>query len=257
MVANEGKHGANNLARKPGTANPGGCNSRGDVSPIEHLPSCDLATFPRGRKRVIPPSTMAGMTLPRANNTVKYTISQYLKTNRLRPSTPLQPSISLPLDRRRHVSAYGYTQAKALVYSQYGEPKDVLSLHTHSISPPTSTSITLRMLAAPINPADVNQIQGVYPSKPSMNTTRATNKPSAVAGNEGVAEVIGVGGGVKTVGKGDWVIMKRTAMGTWRTHMQVDENEVLKIDDNTDGSCYPFAIETTRYHIYAKQLIQQ
>jgi trans-2-enoyl-CoA reductase len=171
--------------------------------------------------------------LPRANNTVKYMISKYPKTNRLRSSTSLKPSISLPLDRRRHVSAYGYTQAKALVYSQYGEPKDVLSLHTHSISPPTSTSVTLRMLVAPINPADVNQIQGVYPSKPTMNTTLATNKPSAVAGNEGVAEVIGVGGGVKTVGKGDWVIMKRTAMGTWRTHMQVDENEVLKIDDKT------------------------
>lgn len=27
---------------------------------------------------------------------------------------------------RRSISVYGYTQAKALVYSQYGEPKDVL-----------------------------------------------------------------------------------------------------------------------------------
>lgn len=27
---------------------------------------------------------------------------------------------------RRYVSMYGYTQAKALVYSKYGEPKDVL-----------------------------------------------------------------------------------------------------------------------------------
>jgi trans-2-enoyl-CoA reductase len=27
---------------------------------------------------------------------------------------------------RRYISAYGYTQAKALVYSKYGEPKDVL-----------------------------------------------------------------------------------------------------------------------------------
>jgi hypothetical protein len=26
----------------------------------------------------------------------------------------------------RFISAYGYTQAKALVYSKYGEPKDVL-----------------------------------------------------------------------------------------------------------------------------------
>lgn len=30
------------------------------------------------------------------------------------------------IDGRRFVSAYGYQQAKALVYSKYGEPKDVL-----------------------------------------------------------------------------------------------------------------------------------
>jgi trans-2-enoyl-CoA reductase len=27
---------------------------------------------------------------------------------------------------RRYISVYGYTQAKALMYSKYGEPKDVL-----------------------------------------------------------------------------------------------------------------------------------
>lgn len=31
-----------------------------------------------------------------------------------------------PLDRRRPISTYGYTQAKSLVYPKYGEPKDVL-----------------------------------------------------------------------------------------------------------------------------------
>lgn len=36
-------------------------------------------------------------------------------------------SFSLPsAEGRRYISAYGYTQAKALVYSKYGEPKDVL-----------------------------------------------------------------------------------------------------------------------------------
>jgi trans-2-enoyl-CoA reductase len=35
------------------------------------------------------------------------------------------PSSSLP-GVRRYISVYGYTQAKALVYSRYGEPKDVL-----------------------------------------------------------------------------------------------------------------------------------
>lgn len=133
--------------------------------------------------------------------------------------------------QKRLISAYGYTQAKALVYSSHGEPKDVLSLHGHSLSPPSGTSITLRMLTAPINPADINQIQGTYPSKPPMTSALGTNPPAAVGGNEGVAEVIGTGAGATTVAKGDWVIMKSTGMGTWRTHMQVDESQILKIDD--------------------------
>lgn len=30
------------------------------------------------------------------------------------------------LDSRRYISAYGYTQAKAIVFPKHGEPKDVL-----------------------------------------------------------------------------------------------------------------------------------
>ena len=140
----------------------------------------------------------------------------------------------LPLDRRRTITSYGYTQAKALVYSKYGEPQDVLSLHGHSISPPTGSTVVVRMLTCPINPADVNQIQGVYPSKPEMNILLGTSEPSAVAGNEGVGEVINTGSGIKSIGKGDWVIMKSTGQGTWRTHMAVDESQLLKIDSK-DG----------------------
>ena len=130
----------------------------------------------------------------------------------------------------RSASSYGYTQATALVYSSHGEPRDKLRLHRYSISPPTSTSITLRMLAAPINPADVNQIQGTYPSRPAFSTDLGTAEPSAVGGNEGVAEVIGVGSSVSAVRAGDWVTMKKTGMGTWRTHMAVDEEEVIRVD---------------------------
>ena len=138
------------------------------------------------------------------------------------------------LDRPRAISSYGYTQAKALVYSKYGEPQDVLSIHGHSISPAAGSSVVVRMLVAPINPADVNQIQGLYPSKPEMNTALGTSEAAAVAGNEGFGEVISTGSGVKGLSKGDWVIMKSTGQGTWRTHMAVDESKLLKID-NKEG----------------------
>lgn len=85
-----------------------------------------------------------------------------------------------------------------------------------------------------MNPADVNQIQGTYPSKPPFQMTLGTQEPSAVAGNEGAFEVIATGSGVKNLAKGDWVIMKRTGQGTWRTHAQMDESNLIKVE-NKEG----------------------
>lgn len=55
-----------------------------------------------------------------------------------------------------------------------------------------------------------------------------------MGGNEGVAEVIGRGEKVKGIMKGDWVVMKRQGFGTWRTHAQTTEEELVKIEDK-DG----------------------
>lgn len=148
----------------------------------------------------------------------------------LRHQTKIHPSTQ----QIRCISAYGYEQSKCLTFDKYGEPKDVLRLHSHSISPPHSNLVTIRFLAAPINPADINQIQGVYPTKPTFTTSLGTSEPLAVGGNEGVAEVISVGGGVKEVKKGEWVILKRQGFGTWRTHAQTTMDDLVKIE-NKDG----------------------
>jgi trans-2-enoyl-CoA reductase len=142
------------------------------------------------------------------------------------------PSILIAPQRRR-ISAYGYEQAKALTFSEYGDPPSVLSLHTHSISPAHGNLMTLRFLASPINPADINQIQGVYPSKPRFTTSLSTASPIAVAGNEGVAEIISLGDKVKAEGfkKGDWVIMNGPGFGTWRTHASATVQDVMKLED--------------------------
>jgi trans-2-enoyl-CoA reductase len=138
------------------------------------------------------------------------------------------------LPQRRCISAYGYEQAKALTFADYGDPPAVLALHTHSISPPHSNLMTLRFLASPINPADINQIQGVYPSKPTFTTSLSTANPIAVAGNEGVAEIIALGDKVKSEGykKGDWVFMKGPGFGTWRTHASATTDQVVKLDES-------------------------
>lgn len=153
------------------------------------------------------------------------------------PSTlrSLQPKVAtrLPQCSRRHLSAYGYEQAKALTFKDYGEPKDILSLHSHSISPANKDLLTLKFLASPINPADINQLQGVYPSKPTFTTSLGTSDPIAVGGNEGVAEVISTGSAVKGVSRGDWVVMKAPGFGTWRTHAQTTVANLLPIKDKS------------------------
>ncbi|KAF2769562.1 NAD(P)-binding protein [Teratosphaeria nubilosa] len=155
-------------------------------------------------------------------------------TGALRPVARQLPTSTPRHGQRRCIAAYGYEQAKVLALSKLGEPKDVLHLHGHSISPPHGDLLTLRFLASPINPADINQIQGVYPTKPTFTTTLSTTEPIAVGGNEGVAEVIAKGGSAKGVEKGDWVIMKKQGFGTWRTHAQAKVEDVVAIKDK-DG----------------------
>ncbi|KAI0476166.1 NAD(P)-binding protein [Xylariaceae sp. FL0804] len=141
---------------------------------------------------------------------------------------------------RRKSGPYGYQNAKALVFSEYGEPKDVLKLHQHSISPSLPDgSVLLRTLAAPINPSDVNTIQGTYGAKPTFSPLLGTAEPSAVPGNEGVFEVMAAApssasasgpGGDQQLSRGDWVIPARTGFGTWRTHAVAPADALIRID---------------------------
>ncbi|KAI5925811.1 alcohol dehydrogenase superfamily, zinc-containing protein [Camillea tinctor] len=140
----------------------------------------------------------------------------------------LLPRVSV----RRKSGPYGYTQAKSLVFSQYGEPEKVLKLHTHSISPSLPpSSVLLRTLAAPINPADVNTIQGTYGVKPTFSPLIGTSEPSVIPGNEGVFEVVNPGSSSSTLSKGDWVIPAKTGFGTWRTHaVAPSPSSLIKLD---------------------------
>ncbi|KAG6144790.1 hypothetical protein E4U38_001746 [Claviceps purpurea] len=151
-----------------------------------------------------------------------------------RPVAKLRSSYLSKLPRtpvRCKSGPWGYTQAKALVYSQLGEPSNVLTLHSHPISPSIpNSSVLVRTLAAPINPADINTIQGTYGTKQAMSLLIGTSEPSAVPGNEGVFEVVSTGDPSSSLKKGDWVIPAAQHIGTWRTHAVFEANDVLKIE---------------------------
>lgn len=84
-------------------------------------------------------------------------------------------------------------------------------------------------MAAPLNPADINQIQGTYASLPPLTTDLGTALPSAVPGNEACFEVLATGSSTAPIERGDWVIARHTGLGTWRTHLQVPASAVLRI----------------------------
>ncbi|CCG81745.1 putative Mitochondrial enoyl reductase [Taphrina deformans PYCC 5710] len=118
-----------------------------------------------------------------------------------------------------------------MVYSEHGDPAQVLTAHEYDMREPADDEFLVRFLAAPINPADINQIEGVYPKRPSFSDKFGTALPSAVGGNEGLVEVIkaGRGGMSMTWSLGQWAIMRRTTFGTWRTHALVKADDLLPV----------------------------
>lgn len=75
------------------------------------------------------------------------------------------------------------------------------------------------MIVAPVNPADINTIQGVYPVKPPL--------PS-IGGFEGVGDVLAVGSAVKNLIPGDRVI-PNGVIGTWCTANVFDCKQLIKV----------------------------
>ena len=67
-----------------------------------------------------------------------------------------------------------------LVLERFGKPIDVLKRACFDAKPVTGRLIKVRMLAAPINHADIAQIYGVYPMK---------IEPNSVPGNEGFCPI--------------------------------------------------------------------
>ncbi|KAK9463110.1 uncharacterized protein V1516DRAFT_221736 [Lipomyces oligophaga] len=127
---------------------------------------------------------------------------------------------------RRFYSA----ESKAIVFETNGKPLDVLKLHTFALPDLSDDTILVKFLASPINPADINQVEGVYPLKPPFQTSALSSEiPIALGGNEGVVEILEVGKKVLNFKPGDRAIMRHTVFGTWRTKAIATIDDLTKI----------------------------
>lgn len=97
----------------------------------------------------------------------------------------------------------------ALSYDVPGDPLQVLSLKDFEVGSCGHKQVKVKLLAAPINPSDINTIEGKYPIQPKL--------PAGIPGHEGVGEVVEVGSQVTGIKAGDWVVPLGPAQGTWRS----------------------------------------
>ncbi|KAL4063030.1 hypothetical protein V8B97DRAFT_1993247 [Scleroderma yunnanense] len=123
---------------------------------------------------------------------------------------------------------------RAIVYGSNGNPASTLfALTFPTLPPPLPNTANIRFLLSPINPADINVIEGVYPSKPVPcdlpGHPRAAQAPLYVGGNEGLAEVIETGEGVTELKTGDWVVMTKAQLGTWTSARNAHVQDLLKV----------------------------
>jgi len=107
----------------------------------------------------------------------------------------------------------------AAVYERHGNPADVLHVESRPCPTPGAGEAVVKMRAAPINPADLNQIEGKYPIRSELPAT---------PGFEGAGVVIDIGANVTNIGPGALVILPHN-VGTWRDAVAVKADELVVV----------------------------
>jgi trans-2-enoyl-CoA reductase len=118
---------------------------------------------------------------------------------------------------------------KVVVYERHGNPADVLQIKTEPWPKAERGEAVVALLAAPINPADLNAIEGKYPGRREV---------PAVPGFEGAGVIVdlaaaspsavGPGSDTKNLSLGDLVILPHH-IGTWRDAVAVKTDELVVV----------------------------
>jgi len=109
----------------------------------------------------------------------------------------------------------------AAVYETHGNPADVLRLERRPWPIPAADEAVVKMSAAPINPADLNQIEGKYPVRSKLPGT---------PGFEGAGIISELGADVKGLTRGALVILPHN-VGTWRDAVAVKAEELVVVPE--------------------------
>lgn len=111
------------------------------------------------------------------------------------------------------------TKSLALRHAAFGDPQEVLRLEEIALPPLEPDAVALRLIAAPINPADFGRINGSYGHLADLPAT---------AGLEGVAEVIALGSNSSRFQPGDRVFVPGE-IGSWQTYAHAKEACLFRV----------------------------
>ncbi|MGI8432444.1 MAG: MDR family NADPH-dependent oxidoreductase [Chthoniobacterales bacterium] len=108
---------------------------------------------------------------------------------------------------------------KAIVYEAHGKPEEVLRLGERELPAPGRGEVVVRLKAAPINPADLNAIEGKYPVRFELPAT---------PGFEGAGVIEEIGAEVRPLAVGQQVILPHD-LGTWREAAVVAADKLVAV----------------------------
>ena len=113
----------------------------------------------------------------------------------------------------------------AAVYEAHGNPAEVLRVETRPWPTAAPDEVVVQMRAAPINPADLNAIEGKYPIRPQLPAT---------PGFEGAGVIVDLGREVMNLSVGATVILPHNT-GTWREAVAVKASELVAVPPEIDA----------------------
>ena len=105
----------------------------------------------------------------------------------------------------------------------FWEKPPAIRIESIPSSAPAPGEVAIRMLAAPINPADLNVIEGTYGELPPLPAT---------IGNEGAGEILALGPGVENLRIGQKVLP--LAFGTWTSELILPAKNAIPLPDDID-----------------------
>ena len=134
-----------------------------------------------------------------------------------------------------------------LSYASHGEPMDVLSfkatLDDINHDPTNENLVHVKMMHSPWNPADMNTVQGSYPSPArALGIKEYSGAESRYFGDRWVAGSEGWGritSDSKNLRKGSLVAIGTPGLGTLRSSLWIPESSLLSLPEEILGTVGP------------------